>query len=628
MISKNITLWFGAENRRVRVPVSQYDTMWQFEFTIINGSVVWTIPADSSAVLNGLKPDGNVFAFSGTIANNKVTVNADVQMTAVAGETICELCVTNDGKVIGTANFLLVVESAPKSPNDVSSESTLPAYETMLDALANVPYDIHESVTDWLDDHPEATTTVQDGAITTAKLADNAVTSGKIADHTITVADTDFCYQASVVYTAPWFSFSGGDQTVGKLNISADNYATAAAQMPDVFSMVVKVNNQYWAASQHMDFRARTSGYTTHTFPVTHTSTTKTVNGQMYGIVSWTREDFLSAYNTYLDAVEQSSLIPLSFDGTFGNVAARFSDKPFAVADTVTTEMIESGFIEQHISQDFVNAVYAAINSTGDESTVDEQKARTKLSGKVMICLGDSYTKGMETQLDALAAKYEMVCDNRGIVSSSFAGTYDPNTGSGTGFQPMWRRANTIVTDYTNGFVIDEHTYTKTDVGLIVVMGGANDGFGVSTWIGTGINDTDTAHIYGAANHIFNVMQKTFTGAKTICITQPSNYSREVSSISTDAAAQAVGFDSLAQLQVMDDVQFSNYAMAKKERAIKETAWSYGVPVLDMFTEFPTVFNPANRSTYWSSDKLHLTGTGYNLIKTALDKKLVKIVVG
>ena len=137
MISKPVTLYLSY-GFPVRVPVSQFDTMWQFVFTIIKDSVTWTIPSGATAVLNGLKPDGNVFAFAGTISGNTVTVNCDVQMTAVAGDTICELSILANGKTVGTANFTLAVEAAPKSPDDISSETTLPAYGEILDRIAEL----------------------------------------------------------------------------------------------------------------------------------------------------------------------------------------------------------------------------------------------------------------------------------------------------------------------------------------------------------------------------------------------------------------------------------------------------------------------------------------------------------
>lgn len=149
MITKNVKLYLGY-GYPVRVPVSQFDTMWQFVFSIIKDGLEWTIPSGASAVLNGLKPDGNVFAFSGAIADNTVTVNADVQMTAVAGDTICELSILADGLTVGTANFVLAVEAAPKSPSDISSNSTLPAYAEMLEMFSG---DITNAVDAWLNAH-------------------------------------------------------------------------------------------------------------------------------------------------------------------------------------------------------------------------------------------------------------------------------------------------------------------------------------------------------------------------------------------------------------------------------------------------------------------------------------------
>lgn len=152
MITKDVTLWL-CNGPKEYVSVNQFDTIWSFVFKIINDGLEWTIPAGASAVLNGLKPDGNVFSFEGAIANNRVTVNCDVQMTAVAGETKCELSLVADNKVVGTSNFTLAVEAAPKSPDDVSSESTLPAYEEALEEYASL---VSDAVDDWLDEHPEA----------------------------------------------------------------------------------------------------------------------------------------------------------------------------------------------------------------------------------------------------------------------------------------------------------------------------------------------------------------------------------------------------------------------------------------------------------------------------------------
>ena len=138
MIEREITLPLGEESSPVRVSVSQFDTMWRFMFTVVYRGHPWEIPLGAGVILNGRKPDGNVFAFDGTVTEGKVAVDCNVQMTAVAGPVLCELSVLSGDKTVGTANFILDVEAAPKSPEDVSSESTLPAYQRLLEAAASL----------------------------------------------------------------------------------------------------------------------------------------------------------------------------------------------------------------------------------------------------------------------------------------------------------------------------------------------------------------------------------------------------------------------------------------------------------------------------------------------------------
>lgn len=138
MVNKRVTLYLGCPGKAPDVYVSQFDTAWRFIFGIEYEGTEWEIPGGSVAMMNGIKPDGNVFSFAGTVSGNSVIVDCDIQMTVVAGKTICELSIIADNRVIATANFRLCVEEAPKSPSDISSESTIPAYGEILDELSNL----------------------------------------------------------------------------------------------------------------------------------------------------------------------------------------------------------------------------------------------------------------------------------------------------------------------------------------------------------------------------------------------------------------------------------------------------------------------------------------------------------
>lgn len=260
-------------------------------------------------------------------------------------------------------------------------------------------------------------------------------------------------------------------------------------------------------------------------------------------------------------------------------------------------------------------------------------RARAELNGKVWIAMGDSYTKGMESQLATLAEKYGMIIDNRGIVSSSVSGSYDPSTGNGSGFQPMWRRVNSMLSDYTNGYEINGTIYTIDDVGLVTFMGGANDGYGLHTWIGSGRGDTDTTHIYGAMQSILNTVLENFTSAKMIVVLQPTNYKLSASTVATyypdnGTLSENLGIATLDELATFSDAQITTYTMTLKENAIEDMANMYGVHIVDAFHKFPTVFNPKNRSKYWTSDYLHLSIDGYQLVTDMIEEDGILIVFG
>ena len=256
--------------------------------------------------------------------------------------------------------------------------------------------------------------------------------------------------------------------------------------------------------------------------------------------------------------------------------------------------------------------------------TAAEDAARARLSGKVMIAIGDSYTakwpSGGGAKLEALAAKYGMIFDNRGVKGATICVRPDDD------YRRLYKITDTVVSDYTNGKTISGTAYYADDVAVITFMGGANDDPAPAEWIGDGLHNTENTLIYGSLNHIFSALQETFTNAKIICITQPANYASSASGIATDARAQALGFDSLAEAQEMSDAQITSFFMFQKETAVYNCAVAYGLPIVDMFHEFPSVHNPENRSTYWANgDALHLSQAGYAIIANAIDRKIVEL---
>lgn len=252
--------------------------------------------------------------------------------------------------------------------------------------------------------------------------------------------------------------------------------------------------------------------------------------------------------------------------------------------------------------------------SSSDDVSVDDTETLLDLTGKTAIFMGDSYTVGMSAMLKAMCTEFGMVDDNRGVVSSSICG----DTAGNKGFSPMWNRSKSVCQEYVDAGTTD-------NVALVVFMGGANDGFGINTWVGSGIADTDTEHIYGAMHSILNSFRSTFPKAKIIVVLQPSHYVRTVSGVEDDETAQIFGFADLEALQVMDDYQYSNYSMFVKERAVEEVAKFYSTSIVDCCFDWYSVLNAEDRETYWNADKLHLTSAGYQDVTKRIREKIIEI---
>ncbi len=254
---------------------------------------------------------------------------------------------------------------------------------------------------------------------------------------------------------------------------------------------------------------------------------------------------------------------------------------------------------------------------------MDALKAKAALSGGVWIALGDSYTVYADSYFKALAEKYGMIYDGQGKTSSTVCG----DTTGAKGFAPFWNRMNGFIANYTgDGQTIDDVVYTADDVKLITFMGGANDGFGQDTWLGSHTS-MDTNYIYGACNYIFKSLHENFPNARIICILQPANYS-DTMDYTDDETAQMIGFVDLAELQTWDVYSFGQYKMETKERAVKECAERFGIHIVDCIFDWYSVVNPTHRAKYWNTDKIHLTSAGSAALAEKLDRDGILAVFG
>ena len=118
----------------IRIKVSQYDVgVRQLVFQLYNlGQALTSSNIGSvSAIVEGTKPDEKGFAYDCTTSFTSegcfVTVQITEQMTACAGDVVCELVLQANNVRIGSANFILECERAALNDQTDISDTEIPA---------------------------------------------------------------------------------------------------------------------------------------------------------------------------------------------------------------------------------------------------------------------------------------------------------------------------------------------------------------------------------------------------------------------------------------------------------------------------------------------------------------------
>ena len=119
---------------------SQYDNnISAIKFSLYKDNVAFPVPSWAAVIINGQKPDKTGFSYAASaISGNVVTIDVTQQMTAIAGDVLCELRLRSNAQIIGTLNFILRVEPAPLTDETIISETEIPLIEQAVDIAANL----------------------------------------------------------------------------------------------------------------------------------------------------------------------------------------------------------------------------------------------------------------------------------------------------------------------------------------------------------------------------------------------------------------------------------------------------------------------------------------------------------
>lgn len=113
------------------IHVSQYDKGQTWEIHLHENGIVFPVPANTSAAIQGTKPDNTGFQFPAVITagDNVVMFTLEQQMTVFSGDIDCELVLVNGDDQVATINFTLQVEPAALDDETIISETQLPLIE-------------------------------------------------------------------------------------------------------------------------------------------------------------------------------------------------------------------------------------------------------------------------------------------------------------------------------------------------------------------------------------------------------------------------------------------------------------------------------------------------------------------
>lgn len=136
---------------------SQFDTGRAIRVNLFEDANIYTLSGSEEVSLSVRKPDGNVVTVEIENAGDSfVEIVTTEQMTACAGSNLCELKIEDDGKVIGTMNFILETEQDPLE-GGIESESSIYNLETQVnDMVTDAVADQYDSNAVIFDQEPTA----------------------------------------------------------------------------------------------------------------------------------------------------------------------------------------------------------------------------------------------------------------------------------------------------------------------------------------------------------------------------------------------------------------------------------------------------------------------------------------
>ena len=218
------------------IHLSQYDSDFSLVFRLHASFGTLNIESGTTAEIRGTKKSGTGYSASATLntTNNTVTVAGDAQMTAVAGQNIYEIVLTKNNKVLGSANFILLVERAALDADTITDESVLKELNAIIEG-AETATQAAEDAEDAADRAEAAAESLEiDDTLTQAgQAADAKVVGDAISEISESEGEIEYIYEPLTYESINFDRTRQGirfvQKTDGTVDVSGTNDGTAAS---------------------------------------------------------------------------------------------------------------------------------------------------------------------------------------------------------------------------------------------------------------------------------------------------------------------------------------------------------------------------------------------------------------
>ena len=271
---------FGQNS--IVVNCSQYDSLFRvIQFNLFNGNAVYSIPEGSVVTIRGTKKDNTGFEYECEYSNNVATFPLQQQITIFPGKVPSELRITSNGEIIGSWNFLFLVEESPLTNDTIISETQLPLLESALQAASEAEnYKNLAQVS--ADNALQSAETASESEANALTYSQNAQTSANSASQSEANALTYSQNASESASEAQGFAQDSEDSATQAQGYatSASQGATTAQQIADNIADLVDEAQGY--ASQSSQSASQAQGYATQASQSATNASQSASNAQTY----------------------------------------------------------------------------------------------------------------------------------------------------------------------------------------------------------------------------------------------------------------------------------------------------------------------------------------------------------